>query len=241
MELDNNMKKTTGVSARLLLGAGRGRVIRQLLTESALLAGLGGALGLLFAWWGTNALAEFMQSGTVTSALRSTTMRLDLHPDACVFAFTAALRLSTAIPFGLASELRSSQVSLTPVLLGRGAGSDKAGRRFGLDEALVIAQVALSLILLIGAGLFARTMSNLKTQDLGFDREHTLFWLAPGHTGRPVQALAELCRIVQEMLLTIPGARSASVSLGGVLDGSENGDPANWSTSRVRRPSPVFC
>jgi predicted permease len=212
------------MAVRLALGAGRGRVIRQLLAESALLAILGGALGLLFAWWGTNALAVFMQSGPMTGPLLSTNLRLDLHPDARVFAFTAALCLTTAILFGLAPALRSSRVSLTPALMGHGAGSDNADRRFGLGQALVIAQVALSLILLIGAGLFARTLSNLKAQDLGFDREHTLLvWLAPGQTGRPVQALVELYRTVKERLSTIPGAYSASVSMGGVLDGSEGG------------------
>jgi predicted permease len=212
------------MAVRLALGAGRGRVIRQLLAESALLAVLGGALGLLFAWWGTNAMAVFMQSGPMTGPVLSTNLHLDLHPDARVFAFTAALSLSTAILFGLVPALRSSRVSLTPALMGRGAGSGNAGRRFGLGQALVIAQVALSLILLIGAGLFARTLSNLKAQDLGFDREHTLLvWLAPGQTGRPIQALVELYRTVKERLSTIPGANSASVSLGGVLDGSEGG------------------
>jgi macrolide transport system ATP-binding/permease protein len=227
------------MAVRLALGAGRGRVIRQLLTESALLAGLGGALGLLFAWWGTNALAAFMQSGPVTGPVVSTNLRLDLHPDARVFAFTAALCLTTAILFGLVPAFRSSRVSLTPALMGRGAGSDNACRRFGLGQALVITQVALSLILLIGAGLFARTLSNLKAQDLGFDRDHTLLiWLAPGQTGRPVQALADLCRIVQERLSTIPGARSASVSIGGILDGREGGGPSEVITIQGQAPKP---
>jgi putative ABC transport system permease protein len=227
------------MAVRLALGAGRWRVIRQLLTESALLAASGGALGLLFAWWGTNALAAFARSGPVMSALLSTTTDLDLRPDERVFAFTAILCLGAAILFGLAPALRSSKVSITSALTGRGAGSDKPGGRFGPGRALVIAQVALSLLLLVGAGLFARTLSNLKAQDLGFDQEHTLLvWMAPVQTGRHGQALAELCQNVEERLSSLPGALSASVSMGGVLDGGEGGLPSEQITIQGQAPRP---
>ena len=227
------------MAVRLALGAGRGRIMRQLLTESALLAVSGGALGLLFAWWGTNALAAFVRSGPVMSALVSTATDLDLRLDGRVFAFTAALCLGAAILFGLAPAFRSSKVSLASALTGRGAGSDRAGRRFGLGQALVIAQVALSLVLLIGAGLFARTLNNLKAQDLGFDREHTLLvWTAPVQTGRHGLALAELCHTVQERLSSLPGALSASVSMGGLLDGGEGGRPSEQITIKGQTPKP---
>jgi predicted permease len=227
------------MAVRLALGAGRWRVIRQLLTESALLAASGGALGLLFAWWGTSALAAFARSGPVMSALLSTTTDLDLRPDERVFAFTAILCLGAALLFGLAPALRSSKVSLASALTGRGEGSDKAGGRFGPGRALVIAQVALSLLLLVGAGLFARTLSNLKAQDLGFDQEHTLLvWMAPVQTGRHGPALAELCQTVQERLSSLPGALSASVSMGGVLDGGEGGLPSEQITIQGQAPRP---
>ncbi len=227
------------MAVRLALGAGRGRVMRQLLTESALLATLGGALGLLFAWWGTTALAAFVRSGPVTSTLLSTTTDLDLRLDGRVFAFTAVLCLGAAILFGLAPAFRSSKVSLAPALTGRGAGSDRSGGRFGLGQALVIAQVALSLVLLIGAGLFVRTLSNLKAQDLGFDQEHVLLvWAAPVQAGRHGPALADLCQTVQERLSSLPGVRSASVSMGGVLDGSETGVPSEQITIKGQTPRP---
>jgi putative ABC transport system permease protein len=227
------------MAVRLALGAGRWRVIRRLLTESALLAASGGALGMLFAWWGTNALAAFARSGPVMSALLSTTTDLDLRPDERVFAFTSILCLGAAILFGLAPALRSSKVSLTSALTGRSVGSDNAGGRFGPGRALVIAQVALSLLLLVGAGLFARTLSNLKAHDLGFDQEHTLLvWMAPVQTGRHGQALAELCQTVEERLSSLPGALSASVSMGGVLDGGEGGLPSEQITIQGQAPRP---
>ncbi len=227
------------MAVRLALGAGRWRVIRQLLTESALLAASGGALGLLFAWWGTNALAASVRSGPVMSVLVSTTTDLDLRPDGRVFAFTAILCLGAAILFGLAPALRSSKVSLASALTGRGARTDRAGGRFGPGRALVIAQVALSLLLLVGAGLFARTLSNLKAQDLGFDQEHTLLvWMAPVQTGRHGSALAELCQTVKERLSSLPGALSASVSMGGVLDGREGGLPSEQITIQNQSPRP---
>jgi predicted permease len=227
------------MAVRLALGAGRGRVMRQLLTESVLLTTLGGVLGLLFAWWGTSALAAFVRSGPVTSTLLSTKTDLDLQMDGRVFAFTAVLCLGAAILFGLAPALRSSKLPLASALTGRGAGSDRRGRRFGLGQALVIAQVALSLVLLIGAGLFVRSLLNLKAQDLGFDQEHVLLvWTAPVQAGRHGPALADLCQTVQERLSSLPGVRSASVSMGGVLDGSEGGVTSEQITIKGQTPRP---
>jgi len=149
---------------------------------------------------------------------QSTGIVLDLQPDARSLTFNAALCLLTGILFGLAPALRASKVSLSPALSERGTSSD--GGRFGLGKALVVSQVTLSLLLLVGAGLFLRTLHNLKSQDLGFDRQHLLLiWTGIGQTGRQDTAMAELWHTVQERLSSLPGVVSASAINGGILTG----------------------
>ncbi len=209
------------MAVRLALGAGRGRILRQLLTESLLLSMLGGILGILFATWATDALAKFVGSGPAAIAL-------DLHSNTRVLAFTVALCLLTGILFGLVPALRASGVSLSQALTGRGVGSGVSTGRFGLGKTLVVAQVALSLVLLIGAGLFVRTLQNLKSQDLGFDRDHVLLiWTAPNHAGRQGAPLASLFETVQERISSLPGVRSASPTSFGILGGMGGSPVAN--------------
>jgi predicted permease len=197
------------MAVRLAIGAGRSRIVRQLLTESVLLATMGGALGLLFAKWGTKILLDLAASGRAP-------MHLDIHPDARILAFTAALCVLTGIVFGLAPAFSASKVSLTPALNERGAGP----RRIVLGKLLVISQVALSLLLLIGAGLFVGTLRNLKSQDLGFDREHVLLiWTAPARSNGQGAALARLYEAVQERLSSLAGVTSVSPSRNGLLSG----------------------
>lgn len=218
------------MAVRLALGAGRGRIVRQLLTESVLIATMGGALGLVLAIWGTNVLTSTMASGP--ASIRNDIyppflvgVSLDVHLDARIFAFTAAVCLLTGILFGLAPGFRSSKTSIAPALTGRGAGSGSSGGKFGPRNALVISQVALSLILLIGAGLFARTLYKLKGQDLGWDREHVLLVsTAPVQTGRADAELPDFGRTMLERLSSLPGVRSATMSVGGMLNGSDGGD-----------------
>jgi predicted permease len=195
------------MSVRLALGAGRSRIVRQLLTESLLLAVIAGAAGIAFAVWGTHALGK----------MHPLAIGLDLRPDARLLTFTAALCLLTGILFGLAPASRSSNVAPSPGIKGNSTGAPGG---FGLGKILVIAQVALSLVLLIGAGLFVRTLSNLKSQDLGFDRDHTLMiWTAPSQTGRRGAPVADLYRTVQERISALPGVVSASPSDSGLLRG----------------------
>ncbi|MCI0540011.1 MAG: FtsX-like permease family protein, partial [Verrucomicrobiales bacterium] len=210
------------IAVRVALGAVRWQIVRQLLAESLLLASAGGALSLLFATWGTNLLAPILASGTAA-------VSLDLRPDMRMFAFTAAVCLLTGILFGLVPALRSSKVALAPALTGRGAALGGTRRTFGLGRMLVVSQVALSLVLLIGAGLFVRTLRNLKSQDLGFDREHVLLvFTAPVQTGRVGPALVDLWRTMQERLSNLPGVLSASASLGGMVNGSERGNSSEF-------------
>ncbi|HYL74648.1 MAG TPA: ABC transporter permease [Bryobacteraceae bacterium] len=199
------------MAVRLAIGAGRSRIARQLLTESLLLAVMGGVLGLVLALWGTNILLALAESGRAR-------MTLEVPMDWRVLGFTAGLSLLTGILFGLAPASSASKVSLAPSLSERGSGSASAGR-FGLGKLLVVIQVSLSLLLLIGAGLFTRTLTNLKSQDLGFAREHLLlFWITPPNkmAGAP---LAKTFETVQQRVSSMPGVVSASPSRNGLLSG----------------------
>src|SRR5438552_3290784 len=153
------------IAVRLAVGAGRGRLVRQLLTESVLLAGLGGAVGLFLAFWGTNVLAAFMATGREPVAL-------SVSPDPRVLGFTAAVSVLTGILFGLFPALRSTRVDLAPALkesaLDLSAATPvKRGLWLGLARGLVVTQVAVSLLLLVGAGLFVRTLMNLQNVNTG--------------------------------------------------------------------------
>ncbi|MBA2306026.1 MAG: ABC transporter permease, partial [Acidobacteria bacterium] len=154
------------ISVRLALGAPRARLIRQLLSKSLLLSGCGALLGLFFAQWGSRMLVGQLSTST-------NTVFLHLGLDWTVLAFTTAMAVGTALLFGVAPALRASKVRPNEALKeqGRGISMD---RRFGLGNILVVAQVALSLILVIAAGLFVRTFASLATLDLGFERDPVL-------------------------------------------------------------------
>jgi predicted permease len=212
------------MAVRQALGAHRLRIIRQLLTESLLLAALGGALGLLFAVWGAKFLAAMLSAGPLSGGIEDNSLSLDLRLDWRLIACASTLCLLVSVLFGLAPALRSSKVALTTALKEGGASVLRGRRRLSLGKALVVAQVALSLVLMIGAGLLARTLRNLQTRDVGFDRENLLLvWAAPAQTGRTVPALVDFAKGVQERLSSLPGVVSASVSNGGVLGGSMRG------------------
>jgi len=217
------------LAVRVAMGAGRARLVRQLLTESVLLSLMGGLLGLLFAVQGTEALVRFLSTMPPSNYLGSVAFQLNLRPDARVLAFTAAICLLTSLLFGLAPAYRSSMVSLTSALGGRSADSGSPGR-LGLGKGLVVSQVALSLLLLVGAGLFVRTLRNLRSQELGFDREHILLiWTWPGQNGWKGPELANYYQRAQERISALPGVLSASPSMRGLLR-------ENTPFTRVRVP-----
>ena len=202
------------IAVRLALGANRFRLMRQLITESALLALMGGALGLVFAQWGTSALVTYLP--------RQNPVALDLHPDARVLGFTLAASLLTGLLFGLAPALQATRLDLTSSLKDQvGASGRRAhGLRLPLHKALVVTQVALSLFLLIGAGLFARSLRNLKAIDLGFERENLVeFHLITGK-GYDRAQRANLYKQMLEKLEALPGARAASLSSFSLLSGN---------------------
>jgi predicted permease len=199
------------IAVRLSLGAGRFRLVRQLLTESLLLVALGGALGLVFARWGVTLLLAYLpQQASIT---------LDSAIDAQTLVFTLAVSLLTGVLFGLAPALRATRIDLSSSL--KNASSGGAGQpRLSLNKTLVVGQVALSLFLLIVAGLFVRSLQNLKNLDAGFDRENvTLFGIDTGSGYTPAQRV-NLQKQLLERLESLPGARSASLSQVGLLSGS---------------------
>jgi predicted permease len=206
------------ITVRLAVGARGARIIRQLLTESVLLAGMGGIVGLLFAWRMGNVLVRFAGSGPVRRV--DAAVLLNLRPDARVLLFTLLLCLATGILFGLAPAIRASKTSIAPGLSERGSGSPAGGR---LGKVLTVLQVALSVLLLIGAGLFVRTLRSLKSQDLGFDRAHLVMaWIAPGQTGRWGASTAQLYAAIEQRLSAIPGVVAVSPNVYGMLQGNTN-------------------
>jgi predicted permease len=194
------------IALRLALGARRRRLVRQLLTESTLLAVIGGAFGLIFACWGSPVLVALM-SNMANSSGRVT---LNVYPDLLVLGFTMLLALGTGVAFGLAPSLRVTRRSSGSSITGwfhAGPGPGNLGR------VLVVAQVALSLVVVVGAGLLVGTLHNLETLNPGFNRDHVLlFGLDPSKAGYKPERAAQLRRDVLERIQHAPGVRSASFS-----------------------------
>jgi predicted permease len=206
------------IGVRLSMGATRARLIRQLLMESLLLASLGGVAGLAFAYWGSSILVAMMQRGNYPIVL-------DLHPDMSVLAFTGAACLLTGLLFGLAPAVRAARVDLAPALRQSASNLGSGRQRMRLTRSLVVSQIALSLVLLFGAGLFVRTLVNLQMQNVGFARDNLLlFGIAPREAGYKGARYANLCREIQARVAGLPGVKSATSSLHLLLSGSSRGN-----------------
>lgn len=222
LQLSRAMSRRPEMAVRLSLGCGRPALIRQLLTESALLALLGGALGLLVSVAGIELLSTLLKLGNEGRPLRA-------ELSWPVLGFTGGVSLLAGVLFGLAPALRATRVDVFQALKGsRSIEVDAAtpGRlRIGFGRLLVVAQIALSLVLLIGASLFAATLSNLRTTDLGYDSDGLLF--ATVNAGRAGYAKDELVAFYQRLrrrLSEEPGVESVSYSWsplagGGAFDG----------------------
>ncbi|HEU5401398.1 MAG TPA: ABC transporter permease [Terriglobales bacterium] len=206
------------MAVRLALGAGRGRLVRQLLTESVTLSLIGGALGILLAYMGARAITSFVSNVQLMTVGSADPMHLRIQGftavDPRILGFTLALTLLTGILFGLGPAFRNARVDLTPALKegARGAvHSGLAGRkRLRLGNALVVGQVALAVVVLAGAGLLVRTLDNLRDVNLGFDTRHVLsfgVWTPPTLSRNEEDVLnQELERRLDE----IPGVESVS-------------------------------
>lgn len=208
--LARSAARQSEMAIRLSLGAGRRQIVRQLLTESIILAVMAGALSLVFANWGTSVLARVVGSGI-------TAVDLDLQTDHRMLIFTASISLLTGILFGLGPAFRSSHTAPLSALKGEVTG---ASGKFRIGKLVVVSQVGLSTVLLIGALLFVRTLQNLESQDLGFDVQHVLMiWTEPLQSGHKGPALGRLFQAVQERISSLPGVVAASVSSEGLLAG----------------------
>jgi predicted permease len=191
------------IGMRFALGASRGRLIRQLLTESILLSLLGGAAGIAFAVWLAQGLEALISSGPFPIVLN---VRVNLP----VLGFTAAVAVATGIIFGLAPGYRATRIELTSALKEK-SGGDGAGARMRLGKALVIAQMAVCLLLLIGAGLFVRTLENAESQNLGFKQQGLLlFGINPTQSGYGGARLVDFYNRLLRRLQTLPGALGAT-------------------------------
>ncbi len=204
--LARSMGRSREFAIRAAMGASQGRVIRQLLSESILLAGLGGALGLLLAVWGTKAVL-----GTLPGALPRAS---EVSLDARVLLFAMALSLFAGIVFGLAPALKTSRVNLEEILKESGRGS--SGARHRLQGVFVAVEVAMALVLLVGAGLMVRSLAALWRVDPGFNPSHAItFTLSlPADPGTSSAETRARLRHFDEKMHDIPGVQAVSVTLG---------------------------
>ena len=215
--LVRSARRQREMAVRLALGAGRARIARQLLTESLLLSLAGGACGILLAHWSVQSLVAFMSRGGLWPS--HLTVQLDMR----VLVFTAAASVFTGILFGLAPAFRGTRLDLTPALkespsaLATGAS---AGPVLNLGNGLVVAQIALAILALSGAGLLVRTLENLKSIDPGFDtRNVLLFSVDPTLNAYTDAQIHGLYTQLQQRLEGLPGVLSASYSFDPLLSG----------------------
>jgi len=209
--------RTKEVGVRLSIGASRTRLIRQFLTESLVLSALGGIMGLALAWGASRALVLLLSE-------RRQRFELDPSLDWNVLGFTALVTLLTGLIFGLIPALRGTRVNLNDSLRDSGRVTASGGR-LNLAKGLVIAQVAFSLLLVAGAGLFLRTLWNLQSVNLGYERERLLMVNTDGLTaGYEGARLSGLWRDLRDRLSALPGVQGVTYSTNGLFSGSESAD-----------------
>ncbi len=201
------------MAVRLSLGAGRFRVVRQLLTESVMLASLGGALGILFAIWGVQALTFLLSNGK-----ENFTLHAELNSN--VLGVTAALSVVCGLLFGLVPAIQSTRPDVMPALKdGRGSGP-----RRRMQHVLVVAQIAISFLLLVAAGLFVRTLHKLHSVQLGYARENILlFSLNARQAGHRDPEMAIFYADLRKRFESIPGVSSATLSQSSIINAGFTG------------------
>jgi predicted permease len=203
------------MAVRLAIGASRARIVRQLLVESLLLSGIGGLLGLAFAAGGARLLLGMMPNQGPGS------MSLSSAPDLRVLLFNIAVSIVTGILFGLVPALQSTRPDVSNTLKEQ-AGAVVGGSHVTVRKLLVVAQVSLSLLLLIGAGLFIRTLRNLRTLDPGFKTSNLIsFNVDPGLNGYDGQRVRTFYKHLTETVNGIAGVDSAALSSIRLLDGDD--------------------
>ena len=220
--LARTMARHKEITLRLALGAGRARIMRQQIVESGLLAAAGTIAGLLFAWWTGGLLLSALPGDPAARSLSA-------DPDLRIAGFALLAGVLTAIVFGIVPALQATRAGVTSALKEESGTVAGGGRQIRLRRVLVVAQVALSMVLLAGSGLFARSLYNLKSLDPGFRVDDIFaFSLDPSLSGYSGDRLTGLYRRMQDELTALPGVRSVSMSQIGALTGN------NWSmTIRV--------
>lgn len=209
---------------RLAIGADRFRLVRQLLTESLLLAIVGAGAGILLAFW-ADALLLRMVGGVANGPA---SVQLSLQPDARVLGFTLLVTVLTAILFGLFPSLHATRLDLSSRMksYASGGAGESSKRGLPLNKSLVVTQVSFSVILLIAAGLFVHSLSNLSRVNLGYNRENLLLFgvnaAAGGYKG---PATTRLYQDLLARISAIPGLHAVAVSHDGLFSNSESGDP----------------
>jgi predicted permease len=203
------------MAIRLAMGAGRARIVSQLLTESLLLAFLGGAAGILLAFWADRFLmAVYLPSD-------SQSLKISTVPDLRILLFTLAITLLTGLLFGLAPALQATNPDVAPTLKDQ-AGAVVGGGHSALRKALVAAQVMLSLLLLIGAGLFVKSLGNLRALGPGFPAERLIgFQTEPSLNGYTTERTKLFYRKLTDSLSALPGVQSVGLASLRILDGDE--------------------
>ncbi|HKF47109.1 MAG TPA: ABC transporter permease [Terracidiphilus sp.] len=220
--LARSAKRQKEMAMRQALGAGRARIVRQLLTESVLLSAAGGALGIVFAYLGVGAMTKLVESGF------GEPFSFVIAPDARVLAFTVAITLGTGILSGLVPTLRGSRSDLTGELRENASsvpGGAHTGQRIRFGDALVVVQVALSIVVLVGAGLLVRTLMNIEAVNPGFDTQNLLlFGVNPTMAGYKDEQMMQLYGQLQQRFAALPGVVAATYSDEPLLSGGYSGN-----------------
>jgi predicted permease len=204
---------------RLAIGAGRSRIVRQLLTECAVLAVLSAGAGLLVSWWGSRLLLRLASGGPAV-------IPLDLRMNLPVLAFTGLVSILAVGIFGLVPALRASRVNLATTMRAQGRSVMSSGmgrRRFSGGKLLIAGQVAVSLVLLVGAGLLVRSLRSVQNAEVGLDRDHLIMVsvnaLDRGYRG---ERLRTLIRDLTDRLARTPGVAAVTYSENGIFSGTES-------------------
>jgi predicted permease len=204
--LAHGAARTREFALRMAVGAGRLRLVRQLFTESALLVSFGTLAGLAFAWWGTRVLLVLASDGPEA-------LQLQVTPSWRLLAFTVGVAGLCAFGFGIAPALRAARIEPNTSLKG-GKSPTLSPLKNPLGKAFVVAQVALSLLLLVGAGLFVRTLINLQSIPSGFNEENVMVFnvdtSATGYKAENDPRLPALLSEVEDKVRTIPNVKAAS-------------------------------
>jgi predicted permease len=199
------------ISLRMALGATRSRIVRQLLTESMLLALIGGVCGVLLAQWGVTVLVNLVASQAP----------LDTTADAGILTFTVGVSVLAGLLFGLVPAIQASRTDLASAMKEK-TRTRRGFGRVSLSAALVVLQVAISMVLLTGAGLFARSLAKLQSEDVGFDRANMLLvGIDPRLAGYKPTELASLYQQVLERVTTVANVQSVSMATYSPLSGSQ--------------------